>query len=55
VRFFTATLPHDALRDHLEAYVAGLVSQVKRKNIETIAYLHEQDRQPLQKFIGQKP
>jgi SRSO17 transposase len=38
----------------LEEYVTGLVSNVKRKNIETIAYLHEQDRQPLQKFIGQK-
>ena len=42
-------------RDHLQEYVAGLVSNVKRKNIESIAYLHEQDRQPLQKFIGQKP
>ena len=35
--------------------MAGLVSNVKRKNIESIAYLHEQDRQPLQKFIGQNP
>jgi SRSO17 transposase len=52
---FAASLAHAAQRDHLEEYVAGLVSNVKRKNIETIAYLHEQDRQPLQKFIGQKP
>ena len=35
--------------------MAGLVSNIQRKNIESIAYLHEQDRQPLQKFIGQKP
>jgi SRSO17 transposase len=55
VRPFGASLVHAAQRDHLEEYVAGLVSNVKRKNIETIAYLHEQDRQPLQKFIGQKP
>jgi SRSO17 transposase len=52
---FAASLAHAAQRDHLEEYVAGLVSNVKRKNIEAIAYLHEQDRQPLQKFIGQKP
>jgi len=52
---FAASLKHDAQRQHAVEYVAGLVSNVKRKNIETIAYLHEQDRQPLQKFIGQKP
>ena len=52
---FAASLEHAAQRDHLQEYVVGLVSNVKRKNIETIAYLHEQDRQPLQKFIGQKP
>ena len=54
VQPFAACLDHQARRDHLEEYVAGLVSNVKRKNIETIAYLHEQDRQPLQQFIGQK-
>jgi SRSO17 transposase len=52
---FAATLEHVAQRDHLQEYVAGLVSNVKRKNVESIAYLHEHDRQPLQKFIGQKP
>jgi SRSO17 transposase len=55
VRPFAASLKHDAQRQHAAEYVTGLVSNVKRKNIETIAYLHEQDRQPLQKFIGQKP
>jgi SRSO17 transposase len=55
VRPFAASLEYAAQRGHLEEYVAGLVSNVKRKNIETIAYLHEQDRQPLQKFIGQNP
>ncbi|MFZ1991754.1 MAG: IS701 family transposase [Alphaproteobacteria bacterium] len=50
---FAASLIHPSQRKHAEEYVAGLVSNVKRKNIETIAYLHEQDRQPLQKFIGQ--
>jgi len=55
VRPFAASLKHAAQAEHAEEYVAGLVSNVKRKNIETIAYLHEQDRQPLQKFIGQNP
>jgi SRSO17 transposase len=53
VQPFATSLQHAAQRAHLEEYVAGLVSNVKRKNIESIAYLHEQDRQPLQKFIGQ--
>jgi len=52
---FAASLKHTQQAEHAEEYVAGLVSNVKRKNIETIAYLHEQDRQPLQKFIGQNP
>ncbi|MFZ3366932.1 MAG: IS701 family transposase [Candidatus Sulfotelmatobacter sp.] len=52
---FAASLAHAAQRDHLGEYLAGLVSNIQRKNIESIAYLHEQDRQPLQKFIGQKP
>ncbi len=40
---------------HSWEYVAGLFSDVKRKNAETIAYLHDQDRQAMQKFIGQAP
>lgn len=55
VRPLTASLKQAEQREHAQEYVAGLVSNVKRKNIESIAYLHEQDRQPLQKFIGQKP
>lgn len=38
---------------HLGEYVAGLCSDVKRKSAESIAYLHDQDRQALQKFLGQ--
>jgi len=55
VQPFAASLKHAAQRDHAEEYIAGLVSNIKRKNIESIAYLYEQDRQPLQKFIGQNP
>lgn len=39
-------------REHVQEYVAGLCSDVKRKNAETIAYLHDQERHALQKFIA---
>jgi len=42
-----------SLRHELtQMYVAGLVSDLDHKNIESIAYHHDQDRQPLQRFIG---
>ena len=31
----------------------GLLSDTERKNIESISYFHGEDRQKLQKFIGQ--
>jgi SRSO17 transposase len=52
---FAAFLATPQQRAHLREYVAGLVSDVERKNAESIAYLHDQDRQPLQIFIGQIP
>src|SRR5262249_21896343 len=50
---FAARLARKKQRKLAQQYVAGLVSQVERKNIESIAYHHDQDRQALQKFIGQ--
>ena len=52
---FAARLATREQRQHAREYVAGLFSDVKRKNSETIAYLHDQDRQAMQKFIGQSP
>jgi len=52
---FAACLQRVEQRDNAQAYVAGLLSQAKRKNAESIAYLHDQERQGLQKFIGQAP
>ncbi|MBI1832952.1 MAG: IS701 family transposase [Planctomycetes bacterium] len=52
---FAALLATPEQGTHLHEYVAGLISDVGRKNAESIAYLHDQDRQPLQKFIGQIP
>lgn len=37
---------------HARTFVGGLVSGLERKNVESIAYLHGEDRQPLQHFIG---
>ena len=52
---FAAHLISREQRGHAWQYVAGLFSDVKRKNAETIAYLHDQDRQAMQKFLGQSP
>jgi hypothetical protein len=40
-------------RAHARHYAAGLLSDLGRKNAEGIAYLHGQERQGLQKFLGQ--
>ena len=53
VKPFAAIMESPAQEQHLWEYVAGLFSDVKRKNAETIAYFHDQNRQALQKFIGQ--
>ena len=50
---FTASLVRSKQHELAQQYVGGLVSQVERKNVESIAYHHDQDRQALQKFIGQ--
>jgi SRSO17 transposase len=55
VQPFAACLKEPEQKQHVQHYVAGLVSGVERKNVEAIAYLHDQDRQGLQKFVGQCP
>jgi SRSO17 transposase len=50
---FAELLVRSRQRTLAQRYVAGLASQVERKNVESIAYHHDQDRQMLQKFIGQ--
>ena len=50
---FAASLIRSKQRKLAQQYVAGLVSQVEKKNVESIAYHHDTDRQMLQKFIGQ--
>lgn len=40
---------------HAHTYVYGLLSDLKRKNVESIAYRFGQDRLPLQRFVGWAP
>jgi len=52
---FAALLCRQEQGEHAQSYVAGLLSQLEEKNVESIAYLHDQDRWNLQHFIGGSP
>jgi SRSO17 transposase len=49
---FAACLVRQEQRDHARTYLAGLISDLKRKNTEAIAYRHDQERHGLQHFVG---
>ena len=42
-------------KDNAQMYMCGLLSDLQRKNIESIAYRYDQDRRALQQFIGTCP
>jgi SRSO17 transposase len=50
---FARSLLSPEQRAHAGHYVQGLLSNLQSKDVESIAYLHDQERQGLQKFIGQ--
>lgn len=52
---FVQCLLQPSQRNHAETYMAGLASDLKRKNVESIAYRDDQDRRNLQHFIGTAP
>ena len=52
---FAASLDEPEQRRHAAEYMTGLLSKLERKTGEAIAYLHDQERQGLQKFVGQVP
>jgi SRSO17 transposase len=52
---FVTSVQRSEQGQHARHYVAGLVSKLEYKNVESIAYLHDQEREPLQQFIGQSP
>lgn len=49
---FAQHLGQPAQREHALEYLNGLMSDLERKNVESIAYRHEQDRRSLQHFMG---
>ena len=50
---FAQGLVRSEQRGHLRTYLQGLMSDLERKNVEAIAYLHDQDRRELQHFVGE--
>src|SRR5215470_16155907 len=52
---FVETFCRPELDQHAHTYICGLLSDVDRKNIESIAYRFGQARLPLQRFIGWAP
>lgn len=52
---FVARLRETEQKEHARNYVTGLLSDLKRKTVESVAYLHDQERLPLQKFMGCSP
>src|SRR3954468_5009288 len=51
-RPFAECLARREQRDHARTYLAGLVSDLGRKNTESIAYRHGRERHGLQHFVG---
>lgn len=49
---FARSLPEPEQRQHTVEYIEGLPSKLDRKTSEGIAYLHDHERQGIQKFIG---
>lgn len=52
---FARSLVQPEQRRHAAEYMTGLLSKLERKTVEAIAYLHDQERQALQKFVGFVP
>src|SRR5438552_11504505 len=50
---FLAALQTTEQKTNTTHYVSGLMSHLDSKDVESIAYLHDRERQGLQKFIGQ--
>ena len=49
---FIASLGRREPRENAQIYISGLLSDLERKNVESIAYRYDQDRRGLQRFIG---
>lgn len=49
---FVDSLGRREAKQNARFYISGLVSDLAKKNVESIAYRHDQDRRGLQRFIG---
>jgi SRSO17 transposase len=49
---FLALLQRSEQREHAQTYLGGLLSNLKRKNAESIAYYFDQGRKNVQNFLG---
>ena len=52
---FVETFCRHELNQHAHTSLCGLLSDVERKNVESIASRFGQDRLPLQRFLGWAP
>ena len=52
---FAATLGRREMKENAQQYVGGLLSDLERKNVESIAYRNDRDRRAFQRFIGISP
>jgi len=52
---FIASLGRREPKQNAQTYISGLLSDLERKNVESIAYRYDQDRRALQRFIGVAP
>lgn len=52
---YAISLTEPEQREHSVEYITGLLSKLEHKTGEAIAYLHDQQRQGIQKFIGHVP
>jgi SRSO17 transposase len=52
---FAVSLGRREMKANAQQYIGGLLSDLERKNIESIAYRYDQDRRALQRFIGIAP
>ena len=53
VELFASCLARCEQEQHALDFVSGLISDVDRKNTESIVYRYDQDRKDLQYFLGQ--
>jgi len=52
---FVASLGRPEPKVNAHTYISGLLSDLERKNVESIAYRYDRDRRALQRFIGLAP